>query len=333
MVRFRSAWVAALVAAAAARGLADPPAPSGGPAAPSDDDLYDAARQLFNTYAPPEVKQQYDFPSRRQFDQFLAQLQAALQSGSLDQLAQYEPQARQALAVARTIPDYADYANWLEARLDELDEAREIVAAPAPPPPLPPRVIIPGPGPAVPPALPAPERIDSAIPYYARWYARVKDRPPPPQASRLMPTLEAAFAAEGVPPQLAWIAEAESSLDPNARSPAGARGLFQLEPATARSLGLSTFLPDQRTDPKASALAAAKELRRLGRRFGTWPLAIAAYNAGEGRVGRLLAQHHALSYAQIASALPGETRMYVPKVCALVAVRAGVPPNRLPPPG
>ena len=78
-----------------------------------------------------------------------------------------------------------------------------------------------------------------------------------------MPRLRRAFAAEGVPPELAWLAEVESSFNPSARSPSGARGLFQLKADTARGLGLSTFLPDERTDPEKSARAAARKLRAL----------------------------------------------------------------------
>ena len=64
-------------------------------------------------------------------------------------------------------------------------------------------------------------------------------------------------------------------------------------------------------------------------RFGNWALVMAAYNAGEGRVGRTLAARKAKSFTAIADALPAETRMYVPKVCALIAVRAGVPPEKI----
>ena len=143
----------------------------------------------------------------------------------------------------------------------------------------------------------------------------------------LMPRLRAAFVVEGVPPELAWLAEAESSLNPAARSPAGAKGLFQFMPDTAKSMGLGTFLPDERTDPEKSARAAARYLRTLHGRFGNWALALAAYNAGEGRVGRTLVAKHATTFTAIADALPAETRMYVP-VCALIATRAGVTPDR-----
>ena len=96
-------------------------------------------------------------------------------------------------------------------------------------------------------------------------------------------------------------------------------------PSTAKALGLGTFLPDERTDPEKSARAAAHYLRSLFDKFGSWPLALAAYNAGDGRVSRLLASRGATDFAGVSSALPAETRMYVPKVCALVAVRSGTP--------
>jgi membrane-bound lytic murein transglycosylase D len=103
-------------------------------------------------------------------------------------------------------------------------------------------------------------------------------------------------------------------------------------PETAKSLGLQTFLPDERTHPEKSARAAAQYLRRLHGRFGDWPLALAAYNAGEGRVSRTLAKQNAKTFAEIADNLPAETRMYVPKVLATIEVRAGLAPGRLPEP-
>ncbi|MEO5959023.1 MAG: lytic transglycosylase domain-containing protein, partial [Opitutaceae bacterium] len=198
---------------------------------------------------------------------------------------------------------------------------------PTPPPPTPQP---PTPRPQQPPPPPPSEKL--RVPHYDVWVARVRDRPLPARAAALMPRLRAAFAAEGIPPELAWLAEAESSLNPNARSPAGAKGLFQLMPATAQSLGLDTLLPDERTDPDKSARAAARYLRLLHGKFGSWPLALAAYNSGEGRVGRALAQRRAKDFAAIADSLPAETRMYVPKVCALVALRTGVTPEKILPP-
>ena len=305
----------ALLVIVAASAAAQAPAPQP-PPAPAGDDLYKLGKQLFDELAPPDVKEQFEFPSKEQWDAFAVRLQRALEGEDLSALAGYEDETRAALVALRTIPGYEDYADWLEQRLDEISVAREITAPRPPTRPLPPR----------------PPSIAPAVPYYDLWLARVRNRPAPARAAALMPRLRAAFVAEGVPPELAWLAEAESSLNPAARSPAGAKGLFQLMPDTAHALGLGTFLPDERADPEKSAHAAARYLRTLHGKFGGWPLAFAAYNAGEGRVARLLASRHANDFAGIAPALPAETRMYVPKVCALVAVRAGVAPEKIPPP-
>jgi membrane-bound lytic murein transglycosylase D len=282
---------------------------------PDNDELYQVGKQLFDEYAPPEVKEQYEFPSREKWDAFAARLQHALDNNSLQELADYEPQARAALVALRTLPGYGDYADWLQLRIDDIEAARQAVAPPGAHPTGPPQV---GPEPA--------------IPLYNLWLGRERGRPVPADAAELMPRLKAAFSAEGVPPEMAWIAEAESTLNPSARSPAGASGLFQLMPATAHALGLVTFLPDERTDPEKSARAAARYLRVLYTKFGNWPLALAAYNAGEGRVSRELASHGATDFAGVASSLPSQTRMYVPKVCALIDVRTGIAPDKLPPP-
>jgi len=141
-----------------------------------------------------------------------------------------------------------------------------------------------------------------------------------PYVGRLKPI----FTAEGVPPELVWVAEVESSFDPRARSPAGAAGLFQLMPATARRYGLKTSWPwDERLKPEPSARAAAQYLEYLHSRFKDWRLALAAYNAGEGTVEELLKRQKAHSFDAIATHLPAETQMYVPKVEAIVWRREG----------
>lgn len=297
--------------------FAQTPAPTSTTPSPTQtptDELFELGKQLFDQLAPPEIKERFEFPSKEQWDEFALRFQRALEGDDLSALGAYVPEARSALTALRTLPGYEDYADWLEQRLDEITVARDVTAPPAPnvkPPPLP------RPG---------------AMPHYDLWLARVKNRPAPARAVALMPRLRAAFIAEGVPPEIAWLAEAESSMNPTARSPVGAKGLFQFMPDTAKSLGLSTFLPDDRTDPDKSAHAAARYLKMLHGKFRDWPLAFAAYNAGEGRVGRELAARRAKDFAGIAAHLPAETRMYVPKVCALVAVRAGVAPENIPAP-
>jgi len=277
------------------------------------DDLFNLGKSLFDEYAPPEVKDQFEFPSKAQWDAFAAKLQRALDGDSFEDLAAFEPQARAALLALRTIPDCEDYASWLEEKLELITAAKEITQPKPPPPPDQPKP-------------PAP-RVD--LPQYDLWLQRISTRPLPPNAEKLLPVLMEQFSAVGSPRDLVWLAEVESTFNPAARSPAGARGLFQLMPETAKGLGLSVFLPDDRTDPKKSAEAAARLLKRLYSKFGDWPLALAAYNAGEGRVSRTLATRKAKTFAEIAPALSVETRLYVPKVLATVAHRTGTKPEAL----
>ena len=76
--------------------------------------------------------------------------------------------------------------------------------------------------------------------------------------------------------------------------------------------------------PTESAQAAAKYLEYLHGQFKDWRLALAAYNAGEGTVQRLMKQHNAKTFDGIATHLPAETQMYVPRVEATLARREGV---------
>jgi membrane-bound lytic murein transglycosylase D len=122
---------------------------------------------------------------------------------------------------------------------------------------------------------------------------------------------------------LVWLAEVESSFDPRAQSPAGAAGLFQLMPDTAKRFGLSLWPRDQRFQTAPSANASAQDLKYLFGRFHDWRLALAAYDAGEGTVQKLLDRHHARSYDGIARHLPAETQMYVPRVEAVLLQREG----------
>jgi len=325
--RWPSRSVGALLFLLALPLVAQPPAPAQPPPPardPTAEELFQLGKNLFDQLAPAEVKAQFEFPSQQQWDAFALRLQRALEGGSLEELAAYEAEARAALTTLRLLPGSEDYADWLEQRIDAIEGAKTITAPVTPP-------VTPPPGKkSPPPKIGIPKsKTENSLPHYDLWLARVRTRPLPARAAALMPRLRAAFVAEGVPPELAWLAEAESSLNPAARSPVGAKGLFQFMPETAKAMGLGTFLPDDRTDPDKSAHAAARYLKLLHGKFGSWPLALAAYNAGEGRVRRALTARGAKDFAGVASSLPAETRMYVPKVCALVAVRAGVPPEKI----
>lgn len=203
------------------------------------------------------------------------------------------------------------YAAWLRARLDYfavVDELRLAIPAPAKP----------SPWLSVPPVQPSPE-LERAI-----WVTNLALRPAHPRAAEFVPRLKPIFEAERVPVELVWLAEVESGFNPGARSPVGAVGLYQLMPATAEWLGLQLRPADQRLSPDHNARAAARYLRYLHDKFGDWRLTLAAYNAGETRVRRLLSRSTARSFDAIAAHLPAETQLYVPKCEATLARREGV---------
>jgi membrane-bound lytic murein transglycosylase D len=95
-------------------------------------------------------------------------------------------------------------------------------------------------------------------------------------------------------------------------------------PATAKRFGLRCWPLDQRLTPEKSAGATAKYLRYLHGHFNDWRLALAAYNAGQGAVDRLLQERKAATFDAIAPHLPAETQMYVPRIEATLLHREGV---------
>ncbi len=311
-MKLHQCWSLGLLAVTLA--IAAEPPKAAAPGAPSSDELYESGKELFDALAPAEIKERFEFPDKARWDSFTLRLQQALESNQLEKLAELEPEAQTVLAALRSIPGSEDYVGWLEERLDYIEAAKQTTSLPSAPLPI---------NPAQPRA--------QVIPYYGVWLQRLQARPKPAGADRLISPLTTIFAAAGLPAGLAWLAEVESALNPAACSPAGARGLFQLMPATAREYGLSTFLPDERADPRKSAEVAARLLGSLHAKFGDWPLALAAYNAGAGRVQRSLDKQKAGTFAEIAAELPAETRMYVPKVLATLAVRADLSLRELAP--
>ena len=135
--------------------------------------------------------------------------------------------------------------------------------------------------------------------------------------SQLRPLLIPILEDEGIPQEIAAVVVVESGGRSNALSPKGALGLWQLMPETARRYGLVvTPSRDERLDIEKSTGAAAHYLRDLYQRFGSWPLALAAYSAGEQRVQRAVARAGIADFIQLSSLrlLPQETRNYVPAV-------------------
>jgi len=123
-----------------------------------------------------------------------------------------------------------------------------------------------------------------------------------------------------MPTEIALLPVIESAFTPKAASRAKASGLWQFIPSTARNFGLKqTWWSDNRNDIVAATNAALDYLQRLHDQFGTWELALAAYNCGEGCVSRAIAwnQRHGLPTDYLSLHLPPETRSYVPKLMAV----------------
>lgn len=128
------------------------------------------------------------------------------------------------------------------------------------------------------------------------------------------------FEEQGVPSELLSVAAVESQFNPEAKSPAGARGMWQFMRSTAKVYGLKiSGRTDERTDPLLSTVAAARHLRDLFLNYKDWHLALAAYNAGIGSINRVVARKGDTDFWSLArnGDLPRETSRFVPKVIAL----------------
>jgi membrane-bound lytic murein transglycosylase D len=276
-----------------------------------------SAQEWANDNLDENVLQVLQNTDQEKVRQFFDSLQKDLQGEYVIDLAQLRDTAKTILPILESYEETAPYAAWLKTRMDYLETAEEL------------RLRIPPPktGPGVPPAppfKPAPELVREI------WIKKISTRPLPNEAKPYVSTLKPIFSQQKVPSQLVWVAEVESSFNPDARSPVGAAGLFQLMPDTAKRFGLRTWPLDQRLDPAPSARAAATYLGLLHEKFKDWRLALAAYNAGEGTVQNLLKRHKATSYDAIASHLPAETQMFVPKVEATLQKREGMTLSELP---
>ena len=132
------------------------------------------------------------------------------------------------------------------------------------------------------------------------------------------PIFEAALEKEKLPLELKYMPVIESALRPNAVSRAGAAGLWQIMPITAKGLGLEVnSLVDERRSPIKSSEAAAKYLKDLYNIYNDWSLAIAAYNCGPGNVNKAIIRSGGKrDFWGIYHHLPQETRGYVPAFIA-----------------
>ena len=156
--------------------------------------------------------------------------------------------------------------------------------------------------------------------HFALWLSR---------STQYLPMMKSVFREEGLPEDLVYLSLIESGFSPRAYSYSRAAGLWQFMRGTGRKYGLRiNAWIDQRRDPVMSTRAAAKYLKDLYTEFHSWSLALAAYNAGEGKVANAVADTGTKDYWEIrnSNTLTNETKDYVPKF--LAAVRIAKDPSR-----
>lgn len=138
-----------------------------------------------------------------------------------------------------------------------------------------------------------------------------------------LPYFRTIFREEGLPEDLIYLALVESGCNPFAVSRAGAVGIWQFVEGTARLYGLKIdYWIDERKDFIKSTYAAARYLKKLYETFGDWRLAVASYNAGEGRILRALKSKNFADYWKVmmSGAIPFETFAYLPQWLAITII-------------
>lgn len=148
--------------------------------------------------------------------------------------------------------------------------------------------------------------------HFVRWLAR---------AERYDPLLRTALKEAGLPQDLVYQSMIESGFNPYATSRAAAVGVWQFMPRTGKYYDLTLdWWVDERRDPVRATVAAIRYLSYLYRLFGKWELATAAYNAGEGKIGKAIKMYGTDDFWELSAAhrsyLKPETKHYVPKMMA-----------------
>ena len=155
-----------------------------------------------------------------------------------------------------------------------------------------------------------------------QWYASRPDyiQRMTERSSKYLFHIVEELEVRGMPTELALLPYIESAFNPQAVSSAKAAGMWQFMPATGTYFDLKqNMFRDDRRDVLASTRAALDYLQKLHTMFGDWHLALAAYNWGEGSVGRAIARNQkaGLSTGYTDLSMPNETRYYVPKLQAV----------------
>ncbi|MEA3465897.1 MAG: LysM peptidoglycan-binding domain-containing protein [Thermodesulfobacteriota bacterium] len=144
------------------------------------------------------------------------------------------------------------------------------------------------------------------------------------RSGRYLPMMREVFAREGLPQDLTILAMVESGFNSNAHSWANAVGHWQFIESTGKMYGLDNgWWYDERRDVEKATLAAAHYLKDLHRRFdGNWYLAVAAYNAGPGKISRAIKRYHTTDFWELSRGdyLKAETKNYIPKLLAALLI-------------
>jgi hypothetical protein len=139
------------------------------------------------------------------------------------------------------------------------------------------------------------------------------------RARRYASMMRGIFREKGLPEDLVNLAFIESAVNPRATSRVKAAGIWQFMPSTGRLYGMrKTAWLDERRDPEKSTRGAAAYLKCLYDRFGSWPLALAAYNAGEGTIQRAVQEQRTQDFWRLR--LPKETKLFVPAFMAMTII-------------
>jgi membrane-bound lytic murein transglycosylase D len=144
------------------------------------------------------------------------------------------------------------------------------------------------------------------------------------RSSRYLPMMKNTLRENGLPEDLVYISLIESGFSPQAHSRSNAVGYWQFIRSTGRRFGLNVdpFI-DERRDPVLSTRAAAEYFKELYSLFGSWHLALSAYNTGENRVRRAVTKNYTRDFWELIKkrrALPRETKQYVPKFIAATLI-------------
>jgi membrane-bound lytic murein transglycosylase D len=141
---------------------------------------------------------------------------------------------------------------------------------------------------------------------------------------RYGPMIRRVLREHSLPEDLQIVAMVESGYDPQAKSLASALGLWQFVKASGTWYGLRVDRwVDERLDPERSTIAAARHLRDLYERFGSWDLTFAAYNMGYGRLVQAIRKYNSNDYwllSHLEAGMPFETSIYVAKITAMAIV-------------